>query len=291
MGPGEGRTSGTTLFTMYRSDDRERIVALNAETGETIWEHKYEAEFREGTNVEEFGPGPLSTPLIVDDRVCCVGITGLMHCLDVSDGSVLWNCDLIGELGGTNLFRGYSASPIRFRDTVILPVGGAGRGLVAFRVSDGSIAWQQHDFAISHVSAIMATVDGQEQLVVLAHELIAGCDPATGRLLWHHDHPIDGGYVSSTPVQTTNGDIFFSAAYGQGSRCLRINKEQGEYSVGEAWKNHKMRVHHSNVLGIGDALYGTSGDFAALVLRSHRLNFRQAALAEPQTWSCKLRLR
>lgn len=252
------------LITMYRSADLERIVALSTQTGETVWEHKYEAEFREGTDVKQFGPGPLATPLIVDDSVCCVGITGNMHCLDLNDGSVRWKADLLGELGGTNLFRGYSSSPIRFRDTAILPVGGKGQGLVAFRVSDGSIAWRQHDFQISHVSPIMATVDGQMQLVAVAHETIVGCDPVTGRLLWRHDHPIDGGYVSSTPVQTAKGDIFFSAAYGHGSYCVRIEEEQGEYSAVEAWKNHQMRVHHSNVIRIDNVLFGTSGDFSAI---------------------------
>ena len=32
---------GGRLFTMYRSGDDEVVVALNAETGATEWEHKY----------------------------------------------------------------------------------------------------------------------------------------------------------------------------------------------------------------------------------------------------------
>ena len=113
--PGEGRTSGATLFTMYRSDDRERIVALNAETGETIWEHKYEAEFREGTNVTQFGPGPLSTPLIVDDRILSVSIDGQLRCLDLANGKLLWKHDLPAKFGRLKRDEeyGYSASPLR----------------------------------------------------------------------------------------------------------------------------------------------------------------------------------
>ena len=151
-------TSGKRLVTMYREDDREHAVAMDARTGETIWQHSYEVEFLDGTNVEEFGPGPLSTPLIVDGRVCAVGVTGMLHCLHLASGKIIWKHHLVRELRGTKLYRGYSASPIAFRDTVILPVGGPGRGLVAFRIKDGSIAWQKHDFAISHVSPIMIRI-------------------------------------------------------------------------------------------------------------------------------------
>jgi outer membrane protein assembly factor BamB len=250
---------------MYRGNDREHVVALEAQTGEKIWQHSYETRFLEGANVEEFGPGPLSTPLIVDHRICAVGVTGVLHCLDLDSGTVIWKQDLLRELRGTNLYRGYSASPIAYRDTVILPVGGPGRGLVAFRLNDGSIAWQKHDFAISHVSPIMIRIGDDDQLVVLAEKLIAGVDPVTGRMLWQHTHPIDGGYVSSTPVWGADGRLFFSAAYSAGSRCLRLAGGSNGTSVEEIWHSKRMRVHHSNVVRIGDVVYGPSGDFSAIM--------------------------
>jgi len=252
------------LYTMFRRGGREHVVALDAQTGATIWQHGYDVQFIEGTNVEEFGPGPLSTPLVIGDRICTVGVTGVLHCLNVGDGAVLWKHELIDKLQGTNLFRGYSASPIAYRDTVILPVGGPGRGLVAFGVHHGSIVWQKHDFAISHVSPIMVQVGDQDQLVVVAEKLIAGVDPMRGQLLWQHEHPIAGGYVSSTPVWGNDGRLFFSAAYGEGSRCLLVQRKHEETAVKEAWHNGRMRVHHSNVIRVGDVLYGSSGDFTAL---------------------------
>ncbi len=253
------------LLTMYRGDDREHVVALEVHTGKTIWQHAYDVQFLEGTNVEQFGPGPLSTPLIVENRICAVGVTGLLHCLDLDSGTVIWKRDLLRDLRGTNLFRGYSASPIAYRDTVILPVGGPGRGLVAFRLKDGSVAWQKHDFAISHVSPIMIRIGEDDQLVVLAEKLIAGVDPVTGRILWQHPHPIAGGYVSSTPIWGDEGRLFFSAAYGAGSRCLQITGNSNKTVVKEIWHSRRMRVHHSNVIRVGDVVYGSSGDFAALI--------------------------
>src|SRR5262245_17900284 len=58
--------SGGRLFTMYRSGNgraklgpwkiEETVVALDAKTGETIWEHTYPA--RSGFEDFSFGPGP-----------------------------------------------------------------------------------------------------------------------------------------------------------------------------------------------------------------------------------------
>ena len=252
------------LLTMYRRDEQEYVVALDPQTGDTIWEHHSGVPFREGTNVEQFGPGPLSTPLVVDHRVCAVGVTGLLHCIDLQRGTVLWKHDLIGELGGTNLYRGYSASPIAYRDTIILPVGGQDHALVSFRLSDGAVVWQKHNFAISHVSPIMIRVGNKDQLVVVAEKLITGVDPSTGQQLWQHPHPIRGGYVSSTPVWGDDLRLLFSAAYGEGSRCLQLDKAD-QTKVKEVWHNGRVRVHHSNIIRVGDVAYGSSGDFSALL--------------------------
>jgi len=61
--------------------------------------------------------------------------------LDLKTGRRVWSHDLWKEYKGTFLDRGYSASPMAYQDTVILPVGGAGHALMAFRQSDGSVVW------------------------------------------------------------------------------------------------------------------------------------------------------
>lgn len=252
------------LYVMYREQDQEYVVALDAETGETHWGYHQPTAFIEGTSVEQFGPGPLSTPLIVQSRIFTIGVTGRLQCLDVGNGELLWKRDLIRELGGTNLFRGYSASPIFYNGSVIVPVGGPGQAVMAFAVNDGSILWQAHDFAISHVSPLMIDVAGEIQLVVLGEKTLVGLNPANGQLYWQHGHDVAGGYISSTPVYGNDGLLFFSGAYGAGSWCVSLKRHDVETTVDEAWHNGRLRVHHSNVTRIGDHVYGPSGDFAAI---------------------------
>src|SRR4030095_434592 len=86
---GEGYSSilvdGGTLVTMYRRGDSEVVVALDAATGRAQWEHPYHAPLtRDGYFDVWFnsaGPGPYSTPLIADDTVFAVGVTGKFHAL------------------------------------------------------------------------------------------------------------------------------------------------------------------------------------------------------------------
>jgi hypothetical protein len=61
------------------------------------------------------------------------------------DGKLLWTHALWDEQHGSRLIYGYASSPLAYRDLVLLPLGGAGRAMAAFRQSDGSVAWKKDD--------------------------------------------------------------------------------------------------------------------------------------------------
>jgi len=275
------------LYTMFRSDEQESIVALHAQTGETAWEHSYAAPFLTGTDLSP-GPGPHTTPLVVDDRVCSVGVTGILHCLDAADGNVLWSQNLIEKLGGTKLYRGYSSSLIAYRDTVLALVGGPGHAIVAFRLKDGKIEWQSHDFQTSHASPLLVSYIGQDQLIVYADKTIAALDPASGEILWQHPHDMGGGHIASMPVWGNDGRLFFSCAYGGGSRCLKLDRRADKTTVTEAWFNKKMRVHHSNVVHVDDYVYGSSGDFGPKLFTAINMTTGKIAWRERSVTRCSI---
>ena len=94
LGPGhsailvdEGR-----LYTMYRAGNgrakqgpweaEETVVAMDAASGKTLWEHKYPSR-REDFS---FGAGPHSTPLIVGDRLFTIGTNKQMFAFDKKIG-------------------------------------------------------------------------------------------------------------------------------------------------------------------------------------------------------------
>ncbi|HTM50623.1 MAG TPA: PQQ-binding-like beta-propeller repeat protein [Bryobacteraceae bacterium] len=254
---------GKRLYTMYRDGDSEVVIALESATGNTVWEYKYPAAFLKGMNMNT-GPGPHATVLIVGDRLYSAGVTGLFHCLNKKTGKALWTRRLIEEMGGTVMLRGYSNSPLRYRDTVIVMVGGKGHAIAALDLKTGATRWQGGDFANSQSSPVLINVDGRPQVACVVDKAVAGFDPATGRVLWSHPHENRGGDITSTLIWGPDNLLFFSGAYQGGSRTLELTRRNGETVVKELWFHSQLRVHHSNVMRIGDYVYAPSGDFAGI---------------------------
>jgi len=250
---------GERLFTMYRSGGDEVVVALSADTGETLWEFGYEASVRELDTGE--GRGPHASPLIVGDRLFTVGVVGDLHAFDKRTGEPLWSVDLWEDLGGTFRPRGYSSSPVAYGETVIVPVGGRGQAVVAFDQADGSVVWGGGDFDNAQASPIIIEVEGQPQLVAFLVDTVAGFDPTSGQLLWRHRHHTDYGLNISMPVWGDDNVLFISSAYSGGSRALRLSLTGEATRVEELWYTNQLRVHFGNAIRIGDHIYSANGDF------------------------------
>jgi outer membrane protein assembly factor BamB len=261
---GEGYSAiavaGGMLFTMYRKGDNEVAVALDAATGKTLWEYGYAAPFSPEYDMSN-GPGPHATPLVSGNTVFTSGSTGKLHALDKKSGKVLWSHDLISEFHGTLRVNGYSCSPIAYKDTIVMMVGGPSSSLVAFNRKDGSIVWKKHDFKNSTSSPIIINVDGQDQLVAFMYGEIVGVDPNNGNLLWSHPHTTEFGLNTSTPVWGPDNLLFMSSGYGGGSRVLKLSRAGDKTTVEEVWANGLMRIHFTNAIRIGDLIYGSSGVF------------------------------
>jgi len=251
---------GAVLYTMYRRGSDEVTLAAATATGKTIWEYAENASFHSGMAMEN-GPGPHATPLVTADAVYAVGILAHLVCLDKKTGKALWSHDLWREFNGTPMDRGYSGSPIAWKNTVIMKVGGAGHALMAFNQKDGKVVWQKQDFANSPSSPILIKVDGQDQLVAAMSDQVVGIDPDTGELLWKHPHSTSWGLNISLPLWTAGNTLFVSSAYNGGSVALELHVVNGKTQVKELWNTNRMRVHIGNLLHIGDTLYGSSGDF------------------------------
>jgi outer membrane protein assembly factor BamB len=257
------------LYTMYRPTDEEKnktdeyVVALDPQTGETIWEYKYQAPFVDGMDAS-FGRGPHSTPLVLGDRLFAVGSMVRLMCLDKNTGSVLWERDLREDFNASHMMYGYGASALAYGDTVILPIGGEGQAVVAFKQSDGSVAWKNQDFGPTHASLSVVNSGGADQLILFSKAEVAGLDPKSGELLWRIEHPTEWGANISTPVWGQDGTLFISSAYGMGSRGIQLSESGGRPKAEELWHNRKMKIHHGNGVRVGNFVYGSSGDFGAV---------------------------
>jgi outer membrane protein assembly factor BamB len=260
---GEGHSSvvveGGRLYTMYSKGEEEFVVALDAATGKTIWE-KGNAAPTAGLGLEN-GKGPHSTPLLAGDLLFTVGLIGRLQAFEKQTGKIVWSHDLYKEYGGTRMGRGYSCSPLAYKNTVIVTVGGTGQSLMAFDQKTGAVVWKNQDFKLSPSTPTMINVDGQEQLVIVLADHVVGLNPDNGELLWKHPHQCDWGLNITPPLWGADNILFISSAYSGGSRAIELRQMGGKTTVKEIWANRRMRVHHSTMIRLGDLVFGSSGDF------------------------------
>jgi outer membrane protein assembly factor BamB len=261
---------GGRLYTLLRAGADEVAIAIDAATGETLWSHRYPAPVPDYL-VDDRGVGPRSTPSVTADRVFAVGVRGTLHALDRATGEPVWRRELVADLGGSEDRQGYAASPLLYRDLVIVPVGGRGRALVALRQRDGSIAWRGGDWECAPASPFLIELGGVEQVVALLDGAVAGFSASTGRELWRHPHPSPRGDRNiSTPAWDGRDRLFVSSLDG-GTRLVRLEprvdtpSESGApagssaIAATEVWSSNRVRLQFTNALWRGDAVYASNG--------------------------------
>jgi outer membrane protein assembly factor BamB len=215
--------------------------------------------------------------------VVTVGTNKQLHALDKTTGRVVWSHDLVKEYGAPpTLIRpavkaGYGSSPLAYKDTVILQVGGAGQAVMAFQLKDGAVAWKTGDFLTAEAPPILIDLAGQAQVVVFGGQSVNGLDPETGRVLWSHAHDTDGDMNNSTPVWGPDNILFITSAYNQGSRALRLTRTGAATHVEELWFTRRFRLMFSNAIRLGHHIYGTSGDFGPAFLGAVDVNTGEIA--------------
>ena len=276
---GEGYSSilvdGDILVTMFRNGDDEVVIALDAATGATRWEYAYDAPLLHDGYFDVWlnaaGPGPYSTPVIAGEGIFAIGVNGHLHALDKSTGELRWSHNLV-DLFDLVDYNAFASSPLAFEETVIVPLGGSGRGVVAFDQDRGSVVWQSADFDLGPGSPTLISLDGEPQLVVLGQQEVVGLDPTNGRRLWSHPHENELGLNISVPVWGADGLLFVSSGYDGGSRLLRLTRIDGRTSTEEVWVNSRMRVHFGNAILIDDKVVASTGDLGPAFLAALDLN-------------------
>jgi outer membrane protein assembly factor BamB len=283
---GEGYSStiveGDVVYTMYGKPKQELTLAASAATGQTLWEQSSPMGFN--SDAPEMGNGPYSTPLIAGDRLFTTGVAGRLQCLDKKTGKVLWTQQLWEDHGGSRLMYGYASSPIAFRDTIIVPVGGRGKAVMAFQQADGKVAWSRLDFGNVYSSPILIDVDGLEQLVVLLDGALVGLNPHNGDQQWQVPFTADYSIAVATPLWGAGNLLFVSAEYNAGAKVVELRRNGQQISANELWSSNRLRLHHGNAMRIGDTLYFSSGGkgsqaiLSAVDARSGKIHWQERSI-------------
>jgi len=270
---------GDRLYTMYRANNQEIVIALEAKTGKTLWEHKYDASPSD-IHEHSFGDGPRSTPLLVGDRLFTIGVSGTMHCLDKKEGKVHWKHELWKDMGGNVLNHGYASSPVPYKDTIITLVGAADAGIVAFDAKDGHVVWKKHSFQNSYSTPKFIKLDGKDHMVTFMATEIIGLDPANGDLKWQYAHQNQWKQNVCMPEWDDKENLLVFSSPEAGAHALRLKPNGDTVDTEEVWSTKKLQFYHVNTVRVGDHIYGTTGTMdpafmAAVDLKTGKIAWRE----------------
>ena len=185
---------------------------------------------------------------------------------------VQWSRNLIEDYGAPPLLirsmvkPGYGGSPLAYRDTIIIQVGGPGQSVMALRQRDGSVVWKNGSFMVSHSPAGLISVDGALHLVIFAGQAVHGLDPDTGEILWVHAHDAGNDFNFQVPMWGDDNVLFMSSGYIGGSRAIKLTRDGDVTTTDELWYDPRLRFTFLNPLRLGDFIYGTSGQSATAIM-------------------------
>ncbi len=240
---------GDRLFTLGLDGENEFAICLNASTGEETWRKSIGEQFK-----NNWGDGPRSTPTVDGEHVYCLTAQGVLACLKIADGEIVWSTEM-KKFGGKVPFWGYSESPLVDRDRVFCTPGGKQGAVIGFDKKSGEKVWQSADLTDpAHYSSIIAAdVNGQRQLIQLLVSKVVGLDPRDGRLLWTYDWS-GRTAVIPTPI-FKDGTVYVTSGYGVGSAAIKIGEDN---KVQQLFNNKVMKNHHGGVVEVGGHIYGYS---------------------------------
>lgn len=201
-----------------RLEGTERVLCLDAGTGQPIWKHQYDRPY-----AMSFGGGPRCTPTVDGPRVYALGAEGNLSCLDAETGQLVWGKDFVQDYAAKTPFWGVAAHPLVDGDLLFCVVGGEGSVAVAFDKHTGREVWR----ALSaeqqgYCPPTMIEYGGRKQLLIWHGDALNSLDPATGRVFWSVPLRPSFGMAIATPRQL--GPYLFASGYGDAGVLLKLDE-------------------------------------------------------------------
>jgi len=241
------------LLVFHRPGNVERIEALDAATGQSLWQTDFPATYAGGIDPDK---GPRCVPLIDRGRVFVFSPAGQMHCVALGTGAKIWSRDLYTEFRAPEGYFGAGSTPIVAAEKLLVNVGGRDAGLVALDLATGDIVWNATTEAASYSSPTQAEIGGRTHVIFVTRLNVVSIDPRQGTEHFRFPFGKRGATVNAATPLVHGDRLFVSAAYGVGAKMARVTSDGAQV----LWENDSvMSSQYTTCVWHKDHLYGSHG--------------------------------
>lgn len=227
----------------------ERIICLDAETGQEIWKHEYPCQYK-----ISYAYGPRCTPTVNDGHVYALGAEGNLVCLTADQGELVWKKDFKAEYKLIESpMWGFAGHPLVQGDKVFCLAGGNGSVAVALDKKTGKEIWRALSAKnTGYCPPTMINAGGVDQLIIWHAESLNSLDPETGKVYW--TFPMKPAYEMSIIAPIKHGDFLLATALKGESLLLKLDSEKPGAEI--VWEDKGIHPDHNPPIIVDGHIYG-----------------------------------
>lgn len=268
----------------------ETAVLINAADGKVIWKTPY-AESWQYRNA--YGSGPRVAPTIDGDLVFAQGVKGVLACLSLNDGKLLWTKSYEQNFGakwfggnapgsgGTAASRhGNNGAPVTDDKHIYAAAGGhRGASLVCLEKRTGKVVWKSGNDYAAYSGLMLGELAGVKQVVMMTAANLIGYSAKDGKVLW--SVPAITGAARNIVTPILQGDTVTAASHTIGTFQLRITKAADGLKAKQVWLNREVRTNITTPVLKDGYLYGLgtsrgkNSDFVCLNHKTGKIEWSQ----------------
>lgn len=210
---------------------KERVLCLDAKTGEEIWKHEYDCNY-----AISYPAGPRCTPAIASGKAYSLGAMGDLFCLDAVNGNVIWSKNLPKTYNAPLPLWGYAGHPLVYKNLLICMAGGENSAVVAIDKETGEEAWTALSTPeIGYSPPTLIEAGGVTQLLIFHGKSINSLNPDTGRVYW--SQPLATAFAMAIMPPRKGGDYLFAG--GHNGKSLGLKLDASKPAATKVWQGSR----------------------------------------------------